>query len=270
MVDTSEKLLESPAVDSVTLVKLKQAQGVNLDAIYQSINIQNPYSPYTPLNKEACDDSINCSYASDNKLIFGYKFPAQQRVYEWFISKIDEQAQAPVCALKFIDDNRYELKNFANQNVAQQAGYQVTHFQQCGACSSLQDLAVYAEKDLTFMARACSKVLDGDKKLQCMRDIGFSNSCAQAWAYNASHTSFKCGATCVKQYGLVNIILGIENLSNTDENGNLNACLLCDELMSGPGFQYAAGRTRRNSGIYSEIDRPEEQVYQLEHNYFAE
>ena len=40
------------------------------------------------------------------------------------------------------------------------------------------------------------------------------------------------------------------------------------EMMAGPGFQYAAGRTRRNSGIESEIERPDEQVYEVRHDYF--
>ena len=41
-------------------------------------------------------------------------------------------------------------------------------------------------------------------------------------------------------------------------NGKLNKCLQCDEDKSGPIFKWYAGRTRRNSGIHSEIDRPED------------
>jgi hypothetical protein len=39
-------------------------------------------------------------------------------------------------------------------------------------------------------------------------------------------------------------------------------------MLSGPGFQYSAGRIRRNSGILSEIERPDEQVYPVNHDYF--
>lgn len=41
-------------------------------------------------------------------------------------------------------------------------------------------------------------------------------------------------------------------------DGHLNPCLQCDEDKSGTLFKYYSGRTRRNSGIKSEIDRPED------------
>ena len=51
-------------------------------------------------------------------------------------------------------------------------------------------------------------------------------------------------------------------------DGKLNACLQCDEDKSGPVFKFFAGRTRRNSGIKSEIDRPEDQVYNMTQCYY--
>eukprot|EP00924_Labyrinthula_sp_SR-Ha-C_P000801 augustus_masked-scaffold_7-processed-gene-4.65-mRNA-1 protein AED:0.17 eAED:0.17 QI:0/-1/0/1/-1/1/1/0/341 len=45
----------------------------------------------------------------------------------------------------------------------------------------------------------------------------------------------------------------------------LNPCLQCDECRSGPIFQRVSGRTRRNSGIQSAIDRPG--VIPIDHNY---
>ena len=66
----------------------------------------------------------------------------------------------------------------------------------------------------------------------------------------------------------MNLLQGTESVPPSDAQGNLNACLECDEIMSGPGFQYSAGRTRRDSGIISEIDRPRDQVYEVPHDYF--
>lgn len=42
------------------------------------------------------------------------------------------------------------------------------------------------------------------------------------------------------------------------KHGKLNKCILCDENKSGPIFKYFAGRNRRNSGIESELPRPDE------------
>ena len=98
--------------------------------------------------------------------------------------------------------------------------------------------------------------------------IGFTEACAETWAYNAGKTAQACALTCIRTYGLLNVIRGTESVPTTDANGNLNACLQCDETMAGPGFQYAAGRTRRDSGIISEIARPDEQVYSVPHDYF--
>jgi len=51
-------------------------------------------------------------------------------------------------------------------------------------------------------------------------------------------------------------------------DGELNKCLQCDEDKSGPIFKYESGRTRRNSGIKSEIDRPVDQIYNVSHCYY--
>ena len=147
-------------------------------------------------------------------------------------------------------------------------GFILTHDQACGACSSLQDLAVYGELDLTVMAKTCSKRWSLADKKACMQQIGLTDACAESWAYNAQQTAQSCALVCVNTYGLLPLLKGEENVQPVDENGELNACLLCDEMMSGPGFQFSAGRIRRNSGIISEIDRPDDQVYSVDHQYF--
>jgi hypothetical protein len=52
------------------------------------------------------------------------------------------------------------------------------------------------------------------------------------------------------------------------QNGEfrLNPCLQCDECRSGPIFQKISGRTRRNSGIETDIKRPDV-APEIFHNY---
>ncbi len=40
---------------------------------------------------------------------------------------------------------KYRLSNFTTEEEAAEAGYEITHEDHCGACSSLQDLGVYLE-----------------------------------------------------------------------------------------------------------------------------
>lgn len=60
----------------------------------------------------------------------------------------------------------------------------------------------------------------------------------------------------------------IHDTPNNLPDGSLNPCLQCDEDESGPNFMYFSGRTRRNSGIPSSIERPPEQFYSMEHCYW--
>ncbi len=137
----------------------------------------------------------------------------------------------------------------------------VTHGGACGACSSLQDLAVYvANPDLTEPVRSCS--LQGftggfDAVETCLMDIGFSTPCARIWAWNAEHTREQCLDVC----------LGALDDPYHLPDGALNPCLECDEDESGPVFKQIAGRTRRNSGLASALCRPCETVWQVDHAY---
>jgi hypothetical protein len=55
--------------------------------------------------------------------------------------------------------------------------------------------------------------------------------------------------------------------ASTTVDGGLNECLQCDEDRSGPVFKAVAGRTRRNSGIRSSIERPDAQVSHVVHDW---
>lgn len=166
-----------------------------------------------------------------------------------------------VCAVLVVDatTRAYRLETFANESDANAAGGVVTHKGICGQCSSLHDLAVYAETlDLTTPVRQCGishADLEGD--IGCLRELGFSDACAEIWAYNTLHTRQQCASICVP----------LLSAPYHDADGSLNACLQCDEDQSGAVFKAVAGRTRRNTGIASALCRPCSEVVRLEHRY---
>jgi hypothetical protein len=185
----------------------------------------------------------------------------------------DPARSSEVCAIRFLDPARvtYRLSSFHSPEAAMDAGYLVTHRYRCGSCSALTDLAVYLERpDLTGPARTCARKWGSHRVRQCFQErIGFSAACAESWTYNALNTRQACRATCVRTYGLLNLLLHRYPVPNNLADGNLNACLQCDEARSGPGFKYSAGRTRRGSGIRSAIARPEAELFPVDHSgYF--
>lgn len=271
--------LENPAFDAQTLQQLRETTPTNIEDILTGKNlwlggsrlIRDPYQPGMPMSLEACQQDLNCGYALQRFWMSPPRFPARAEVYEWWVNRSTQADAAAVCGVRFEDEThtRYSLKTFGSLAALEsETDYHLTHYQACGACSTLQDLAVYGELDLTRMAKICSKRMSFDEKLQCMQAIGFTPACAESWAYNAVKTGQSCALICVAEYGLVPLLTGTENKPPVNENGELNACLMCDERMAGPGFQFSAGRTRRNSGIVSEIDRPDAEVYSVHHAYF--
>ncbi|NQV05905.1 hypothetical protein HQ535_05095 [bacterium] len=159
-------------------------------------------------------------------------------------------------------EGSYRLATFANPTAAEAAGGTITHTRACGQCSSLQDLSVYlSTPDLGGPVRECALLgLGGDPQatLSCITDLGFTEPCAQIWAFNSAHTKDVCLVHC---------------LANLDQphqlpDGTLNPCIACDEAKSGPVFKAIAGRTRRNSGIPSGICRPGDQVSPILHTQY--
>lgn len=168
-----------------------------------------------------------------------------------------------VCAIKYLDDNiQYELKTFDSKQEAFFSGYIVTHFGNCGTCSTLRDLATYLEhQNLTTPVRRCSLMVFFKKRtLSCLQKLGFTKSCAETWYYNAKNTAKECLWSCAKSWYF--------NEPFNLADGKLNSCLACDERESGPIFKYVAGRTRRNSGIQSAIKRDTTEIYHIQHDYY--
>jgi len=156
----------------------------------------------------------------------------------------------------------YSLANFSRGEEALEAGYTVTHKGHCGACSTLQDLGVYIRQNLTDATRECGFLGTVSSALMrdCLMGLGFSMPCVTIWEWNIINTKQECFDVCVWSY--------ITGEPNNKPDGSLNDCLQCDEDKSGPNFKYFSGRTRRNSGIPSAIQRPQDQIYDMEHCYW--
>jgi hypothetical protein len=168
-----------------------------------------------------------------------------------------------VCALRYDADRvQYRLETFPDEKTARRTGFIVTHFGACGTCSTLQDLAVYlARPDLTTPVRRCAAFgLTHARTLRCLTALGFSEACAETWYYDAMNTRRECGWVCVTSW--------LTGESSNRPDGRLNDCLQCDEDRSGPVFKRVAGRTRRNSGIRSSIERSPRELPALVHDYY--
>ncbi|MBG09184.1 MAG: hypothetical protein CME68_10530 [Halobacteriovoraceae bacterium] len=203
------------------------------------------------------------------------KFYNQGIITSWFLNleKKGSVESKEVCAIKFTNssETKYKLKTFKNSDEAKKGGWFITHKYKCGTCSTLKDLAVYmAKPDLTDPVRFCTKKPTLRMIKSClMNKVGFTERCSESWTYNADHTKKRCMGICMKDYGLVNILTNNMQGSNVDKDGNLKPCIACDEYRSGPGFKYAAARTRRWSGLVSAIKRGSDEIYKVNHfKYF--
>lgn len=182
--------------------------------------------------------------------------PLVQDPYETLLSpsQSDEVCEISIDTIA----GTYELKTRPRLDTSPQT---ITHTGPCGACSSLQDLHVYAANtDLTEPVRQCGilGISQGkEENIECLKTIGFSDACATIWFYNTRHTRMACLDVCLSNF----------NSAYVNDAGQLNACLACDETQSGPIFKKFAGRTRRNSGLASAICRPCDTVSRIPHTY---
>lgn len=316
----SEALNQREIVDELGLLgDLKRGEGFVLAnpyyPRYQGANIPLPKPRSVQrdgaevLNPEGYADSREGYHLVDGRVEY-FQRPV---VTQWFSDLSHGKAVAEqVCAVQFVDagQSRYRLKTFASASAALQAGWTITHQYHCGSCSTLKDLAAYIGiPDQTTPIRACTKQGQGrisqlDEVKQCIVEaVGFTELCAEAWAYNGIHTAAQCIGDCLRAYGgdalLSPLLRGIYNMMVRGEfsacpaevesadpelraslqargcplanenSGKLNACLWCDEKTSGPGFKYAAARTRRGSGLPSAIPRPNDRLfYEADHSAY--
>jgi hypothetical protein len=176
-----------------------------------------------------------------------------------------------VCAIivENFADKKYRLQSFNSEAEAVAAGAFVTHLGPCKLCSTLQDLAIYIEnRDLGTSVRECSidnLLTPFPALVSCIKNLGFSDPCAQIWAYNARNTQRNCFEPCIS--ALLSETIFNVTIPYNNPDGTLSPCILCDEEISGPIFKAYAGRTRRNSGIPVGICRFCDEVIPIAHNY---
>ncbi|MXW82120.1 MAG: hypothetical protein F4246_11730 [Rhodothermaceae bacterium] len=274
--------------NSALIEKLQRTLLLNGSEIHDRLDLADPsgsrnqigfltINPYEPAYQETYiypdslrypmpDDPHSFELAGDSPT---FVFRGQEPVLQWYSSL---SSNTEVCAVGFVDSTRvrYQLRTFPDPNSAVKNNFIITHRHHCGTCSSLHDLAIYLEKpDLVAPAKKCAKKLKVDDIKAClMEDVGLGEDCSETWTYNVLHTRRHCTTACVGYYGLWNVLTNNMSKPPTNEHGNLNPCLACDEYTSGPGFQYAAGRTRRASGLVSAIPRPEADIYKIDHQRY--
>lgn len=157
--------------------------------------------------------------------------------------------------------NGYFVETYASSEAAVLDGAVITHYDACGVCSDLKNLAVYMRHpDLTDPVRQCglNSTIGGEtQNIKCLQDLGFDYPCAQIWYYNTKNTQSKCLASCMAAL----------NKPYHNPDGTLNDCMVCDEKSSGEVFKSVAGRNRRNTGLPSSMCRPCSEVLPVYHEY---
>lgn len=176
-----------------------------------------------------------------------------------------------VCGLKVLENGEYTLETYESWAAAEADGARVTHKDNCGFCSTMENLAVYMEKpELTVLVRECAMVLLGtagterereNQARQCIKDIGFDDDCTWAWFWNSKYTRKICQNTCVA------LLEAPHHIAGGELTGALNNCMNCDEENSGRVFKAVAGRIRRNTGLPTSMCRPHDHESWLCHNY---
>lgn len=78
-------------------------------------------------------------------------------------------------------------------------------------------------------------------------DLGLTLECAKIWNYDGIYDGKICATACIGHLSDPN--------NGPAPSCQLNQCLQCDEDYAGPIFSSFGGRTRRRSGLLSEIIR---------------
>lgn len=156
-VEAVERLTTTQAANQQQVLEEKRLWN---DAANPSYLTRDPYHPLMKMAYGECLNDPSCEYSITQSGFPVQAFPANKHVYDWWTTRQTNPADAAVCGIRFLDKERgwYELATFENIYAFQQRDhFQLTHYQSCGACSTLQDLAIYGSLDLTVMAKTCSK-----------------------------------------------------------------------------------------------------------------
>lgn len=172
---------------------------------------------------------------------------------------------ATVCAFKYefdsdgsaISCSEYQMVSYPTREEAAKDGAVLTHTGSCGLCSTTKDLSIYLSQDFAQAGKICATkgLLNETNGLHCYMDLGLTEECAKIWNYDGIFDGKACGATCAGDITAPN--------NGPAPTCALSDCLQCDEDLAGPLFSAFAGRTRRRSGLKSEIVRPCDSVSRI-------
>lgn len=169
-----------------------------------------------------------------------------------------EYGDSAVCAFVYNPDDsencsKYSLATFPSVEAMsadpRTAYMAATHRGSCGLCSTAQDLSVYLKEDFTSAGKRCAAtgLFNETAGLECYETLGLTRECAKIWNYDGIYDGSKCLVKCLSH------LLSPNN--GPPPSCPLNVCLECDEVLAGPIFSSFGGRTRRRSGLVSEIIR---------------
>lgn len=124
------------------------------------------------------------------------------------------------------EDNKfYRIKTYSSREDAESAGGFVTHVGSCGVCSTLQDLAVYANVEnlgATSPGNFCRRQAASsfENGLSCYRNMGLTQDCAKLWADTSWNTARNCFGSCVIgttiQVGGGNNVVNVTDTNSTE------------------------------------------------------
>lgn len=119
----------------------------------------------------------------------------------------------------------------------------------------------YPAEDFTQAGKICATkgIFNESAGLQCYMELGLTEECSKIWNYDGIFDGAMCGKTCMGDITAPN--------NGPPPECALSDCLQCDEEQAGPIFSSFGGRTRRRSGLQSEIIRDCASVARIyEHN----
>jgi len=156
----------------------------------------------------------------------------------------------------------YRMQTYSSRSHAEADNATVTHTGACGLCSTAHDLSIYLSSDFTEAGKKCATkgILNESAGLDCyMNDVGLTLECAKIWNYDGIYDGSVCTKTCLQDLNLM------KPNNGPPPTCTLNPCLQCDEDEAGPIFSNFAGRTRRSSGLLSEIIRDCSSIAHIKH-----
>jgi len=120
----------------------------------------------------------------------------------------------------------YRIKTYPSRADAEIAGGWVTHVGHCGVCSTLQDLAVYANIDfvgVTSPGNFCRRqaATSFENGLSCYQGLGMTQDCARIWSDTSWNTASNCFGSCVLDPTLP--VFGGDGFSSSNNIDDTNA-----------------------------------------------